>query len=123
MFGFLRRRKSPKAAAVADIEEVFLSCFQDIREAAKEQFPLQQRFKIVVSFAATIGAMRERYPNFPIEQDSMAVALVQANAEGHDADVEGLIRAAIDMVKRCPDRRSARIETVTWMIAPSLTSN
>ncbi|WP_370311243.1 hypothetical protein [Sagittula sp.] len=120
MFGLFRKKKSVQDEAIADIEYVLLRSFERIEHAADDPDQMSRRMKIVAALAAMTGALRDTYPNFPIENENIAFALIDANASGHQADSDGLAGAIIDLVKRCPDQRKEKIDTMMWTIAPNM---
>lgn len=75
---------------------------------------------IVAALAAMTGALRDTYPNLPVEEENISFALIDANAAGQQIDADGLADAIIDLVKRCPDQRNEKIDTMMWMIAPKI---
>lgn len=78
MFRLFRRKsrsqRLAEAEAVADIEVTLLRAFELIKNNVDNPDSLQRRFNIVASLAAMTGALRDCYPNFPIEDENIALA-------------------------------------------------
>lgn len=122
MFGFLRRRRDLKNS-VADIDDTFLRTFAYLSKAANDPEKLTQRMAVVTALAATMGAIRDVYPGAPIEEENLATALIEANAARNYADADALVGAVVRLVRRCPDRREARIDTILLILAPNYMKN
>ena len=122
MFGFLRRRRDLKNA-VADIDDTFLRTFAYLSKAANDPEKLTQRMAVVTALAATMGAIRDVYPGVPIEEENLATALIEAEAARNYADADALVGAVVRLVRRCPDRREARIDTILLILAPNYMKN
>lgn len=120
MFGIFRRKKSTQVAVIADIEFTLLKTFERIQAASGDPDPLPRTMNIVAALAAMTGALRDTYPTFPIEDENIAFALIEANASRRQADIDGLAGAITDLVERCPDQRKDKIDTMMWMIAPKM---
>lgn len=123
MFGlFTRKSKSQRLAeaeAVADIEATLLRAFELIKNNVGNPDSLQRRFNIVAALAAMIAALRDCYPNFPVDDENISLALIQANADCLQPDADGLADAIAELVERCPPLRQKQIDTMMWMIAPA----
>jgi len=122
MFGFLRRRRDLKNA-VADIDDTFLRTFAYLSKAANDPEKLTQRMAVVTALAATMGAIRDVYPGAHIEEENLATALIEAEAARNYADADALVGAVVRLVRRCPDRREARIDTILLILAPNYMKN
>lgn len=120
MFEIFRRKKSAEAAAIEDIELTMLKTFQRIQDHSANTDNLRRTANIAAALAAMTGAIRDTYPNFPIEKENIVFAFIEANANGPQADLDGLADAITNLVKRCPNQRKAKIDTMMYMIAPKM---
>lgn len=119
MFEFLRWfRCDPVKFAKADIEKTLLRTFNKLYAANKDPELLTRRMNVVAALASTIGAIRDVYPKFPIEDENIALAMIEANANGQYPDANALLVAILNLVERCPNTRQDKIDTVTWMLMP-----
>jgi len=77
---------------------------------------LNRRLAVVSSFGATIGALTQCLPQYPVERDALAVFVVE-NAANPDrwAEVEGLVEFAIQRVKEAPAEKRAAISLFFFM--------
>ncbi|WP_299654136.1 hypothetical protein [uncultured Jannaschia sp.] len=120
MFGLFRKKPSPQDEMIADIEQAMLKSFDRIEQAIADPEPLSRNMNVFAAIAAMTGAIRDTYPGVLIEDENIAFALADAHKSGRPADIDGLTGAIAGLVRRCPDRRSAKIDTMTWIIAPKL---
>lgn len=107
--------------ALNDIEITLLGTFSQLEAASQNPIQITRQFEMGAALAAVIGALRDVYPTIPIEDKSLAVALIEANYEKRMDDSKILCDAIGHLVNNCPDDK--RLDTVFYIIAPNYTSN
>ena len=103
---------------MADIEQTLLTAFENLRLIATTDSP-QREFEMGGILAALIGGLRDAYPNMPIEDESIAMALIESNAAKTISDSTALADAIKKLVSECPDIQSEKVDTTYFMIAPN----
>jgi hypothetical protein len=106
-----------KRRVVLDLEIVLSKTFERLLAASRYEDSLKQRFDVSAALASCMGALRDTYPGAIVEDDSMALAFLQANATG-SADADPLLHAIFEMVRSCPRTVNDQVDVVTWLIAP-----
>lgn len=107
--------------ALNDIEITVLGTFSQLEAASQNPMQIMRQFEMGAALAALIGALRDVYPNIPIENQSLAVALIEANHEKRINESEILCDTISSLINNCPDDK--KLDTVFYIIAPKYTSN
>lgn len=113
---FIEKRRLRKQ--MADIEQTLLTAFENLRLIATTDSP-QREFEMGGILAALIGGLRDAYPNMPIEDESIAMALIESNAAKTISDSTALADTIKKLVSECPDIQSEKVDTTYFMIAPN----
>ena len=120
MFGnYFRRRRFNKM--MADLETTFLSTFGYLKAAASDSVSPVREIEMGGALAALVGSLRDVYPDIPIEEKSLAIALINANANSM-IDAVSLSDAISKLVLQCPDRDENKMDLIYLMIAPESAS-
>ena len=117
MFGKLLEKRRLRKVMV-DIENTMLATFENLKNSARSSISPAREFEMGGNLAALIGGLRNAYPNIPIEENSIAMALIEANSPYNMTDSIALSDAISKLVLECPDSRGEKIDTTFFMIAP-----
>jgi hypothetical protein len=112
---FLEKRRISK-----DIETTFIKTFQLLLAADRRDEQLRKRFDAVAALASCVGALRDTYPRAIVEEESMAMAFVQANVDRPNTEVDAMLEAILRLIRDCPNDKNDQVGVVTWLVAPRL---
>ena len=107
-----------KRRVTKDLETVFSRTFDRLSAAGRKKETLEQRFDVAAALASCMGALRDTYPGAIVEDESMALAFLEANATGRSADTDALLLGVLQLVRECPRNLNDQVGVVTWLIAP-----
>jgi hypothetical protein len=116
MFGFFKR-KQPLSR-----QDDFRALMQDMHRSllrASELDGIERHFAIATLFGAAIPAIRQAFPDVPIEDDSPAMTVLSSGGENPDweritSDVEYSIQQARDW----PDGPDGAVTLIASLLAP-----
>lgn len=101
-----------------DVEETLLGAFEHLKHIAKTANSPTKEMEMGARLAALIAALRDVYPNIPIEEKSIAVALIEANSPYQMQNSIALGDAISKLVLECPNQNGEKIDTMFFMVAP-----
>ncbi|MFZ1467599.1 MAG: hypothetical protein WAT09_01340 [Paracoccaceae bacterium] len=87
------------------------------------EFEVTRRAQLATCVAATYAALRDTYPQLPLEQDSLGFAFVEANAEMRFDDANGLMEAIFDLCDSGTTAGAQNFEIAAYILMPKFVGN
>ena len=115
MFGFFKKKQTPKD----DFYTALLSAFNEMEKADKRTGI--ERIAYASSAISSLAiAIREVYPNIPIDADGAAMVITTADStpEGFARRCEA-VEYVLQQVRTCPKDKDARIAVMVYFLSPS----
>ena len=109
-----------KRRVAKDLEITLSRTFDRLSAASRKEELLEKRFDVSAALASCMGAIRDTYPGAIVEEESMAIAYLEANAIGQSDDIDPLLEAIMQLVRECPQTLNDRTGVVAWLIAPKM---
>ncbi len=124
MFNFLRRLiEDPEVSFKRELSQTLLKMHSDIMNARKIEFEVLKRTQLSASIAATYAALRDAFPQLPLEQESLGYAFVEANAEMRFDDANGLMEAIFDLCDSGKSARANKFDVAAYILMPSFVAS
>ena len=108
-----------KRRAMRDLEYAMLQAYQYLDKAKANPDALIQRAETVTAMAALFGGIRDAYPAYPLENNSLGMAIIEANADARYDDLQYLLDKLFSLMDRCPSTNAARDQAMTFIVAPT----
>lgn len=109
----LARRRFTK-----DLETTFVRTFDRLLAASRKEELIERLTEVAIALGSCMGALRDVYPGAIVEDESLALAFLEANAGGPLDDRDALLEAILQLVRECPRTLNDQMGVVSWLIAP-----
>lgn len=117
MFGFLSKIRA-KRNVRNDLRETMVISYDAMKAAIDLDDPNQKSHEMQSRLISLSLALRDVYPNFPQEKDSLFTRYIAADLN-HHPDLEDYQDAIEQHIRACPNVPAAKFEFMTYLIAPN----
>ena len=124
MFSFLTRLfDSPELNFKRDLSRTLLRMHADILSTRSIEHEVPKRAELSTVIAATYAALRDAYPQLPLEQESLGFAFVEANAELRFDDADVLMQAIFDLCDSGKNAGANKFDIAAYILMPKFVAS